>query len=101
MMTATIARKKTLDRHTDMCRLTIHIRGTAYAVTTMIAPALGAGRRSWRLRNATSGLMYDVADTVHGPTCDCGDQTFRHEGIDGSGCKHIRACRALGLLSGR
>src|SRR5262249_40595132 len=45
----------------------------------------------------TSG---DVADTAQGVTCDCADQTFPHEGIDATRCKHVRAPRARRLFVG-
>jgi hypothetical protein len=41
---------------------------------------------------------YTVADTGDGATCDCPDFLFRHDGHDQTGCKHVRALRALGLL---
>lgn len=81
----------------NVCRLTLHIDGTPYAVRPMPAECFGATGRAWRLRKA-DGAAYDVAETPDGATCDCGDQTFRHESIDAIGCKHIRALRALGIL---
>jgi hypothetical protein len=81
----------------NVCRLTLHINGVSYAVRPIPAACFGASGRAWRLRKP-DGATHDVAETVHGATCDCGDQTFRHEGIDDIGCKHIRAPRALGIL---
>jgi hypothetical protein len=80
-------------RPADTCRLTLHLRGLAYDVSPI---ACDEGR-AFRLAKA-DGTNYDVAETPYGPTCDCGDQTWRHEGRDILGCKHIRALRALGLI---
>src|SRR4051794_10245470 len=97
MTTATQARatrKLAKLRPADTCRLTVHIRGVAYGAR----PIASEDGRAWRLRKA-DGTLHDVAETPHGPTCSCGDQTFRHEGLDALGCKHIRALRALGLIA--
>src|SRR5829696_3643829 len=97
MATATTSKpraaRKAKPKPADTCRLSVTIRGTTYGAH----PIPSEDGRAWRLRKA-DGTTYDVAETPHGPTCDCGDQTYRHEGIDGTGCKHIRALRALGLL---
>ncbi len=97
MATATMKpRKPPKARPPDVCRLTLHVRGVAYAVRFLDADP-GAGVSALiRLRKA-DGTAYHVAGTVHGPTCDCGDQTWRHEGR-ASSCKHIRALKACGLL---
>ena len=52
--------------------------------------------RAFRL--SRKGDVYDVAQTVHGPTCDCPDFIFRRDGLDPLGCLHIRAMRAVGML---
>ena len=98
MTRATMPRKPAKPKPADVCRLTLHIRGVAYAVRPFPAVALGSSAHAFRLRKAGTSEVYDVAETPLGPTCDCGDQTFRHEGIDALGCKHIRALRALGLI---
>jgi len=54
----------------------------AYAVRPIPAPALGPVARAFRLRKSGTADVYDIAETPGGPTCDCGDQTFRHEGND-------------------
>ena len=82
-------------RPVDACRLTIHIRDVAYSVK----PVTSEDGRAWRLRNAENGKVYDVAETEHGPTCDCGDFEYRHNGIDAVGCKHVRALRAVRLIA--
>ena len=96
---ATRTRKPAKPRPSDTCRLTVHIRGVAYSAFPIEAPAHGPGRRDWRLCNVANGKVYDVAETPHGPTCDCGDFTFRREGIDPAGCKHVRALTAFGLIA--
>ena len=74
MTTATRTRKPRPSKP-DTCRLTVRIRGTDYSAR----PLDSEDGRAWRLRKA-DGTAYDVAETPYGPTCDCGDQTFRHEG---------------------
>ena len=57
--------------------------------------------RAFRLRGkpSRSGVIFDVAETVHGAVCDCPDLVFRRDGLDPRGCLHIRAMRAVGLLN--
>lgn len=88
--------RKAKPRKPDVCRLTVTIRGESYSARP-IHSVLPEVIRAWRLRKA-DGTTYDVADTIDGATCDCADQVFRHEGNDATGCKHIRALRALGLI---
>lgn len=80
----------------DTCRLTVTIRGESYTVRPVRAESSEVCR-IWRLRKP-DGTAYNVVETIHGAGCDCGDQTFRHEGRDQTGCKHIRALRALSLI---
>ena len=56
--------------------------------------------RAFRLRrpSLSSGIIFDVAETVHGATCDGPDFVFRRDGLDPPGRLHIRAMRAVGLL---
>jgi hypothetical protein len=94
--TATAARtapKPGKSRTADTCRLTLYLRGVAYRVR----PLTSESGRAFRLRKA-DGTCHDVSETPYGPTCDCGDQVWRHEGRDGIGCKHIRGLRTLGLI---
>jgi hypothetical protein len=80
-----------------VCRLTIQINDTAYAVI----PNRGASElvsRAFRLKKG-DGTIYDVAATAHGPTCDCPDYLFNRQDKDVNGCKHIKAMKACGLLS--
>ena len=88
------ARKSAGPRPADTCRLTLHIRGTPFAVKPIPSP----DGRAYRIRNTENRKLYDVAETEHGPSCDCGDFVFRHHGIDAVGCKHVRALRAFGML---
>jgi hypothetical protein len=81
-------------RPPDTCRLTLTIRGVAYSVRPVACPT----GRAWQLRNAGTGATYDVAETEHGPECDCADATYRH-GDGGTFCKHIRALSALTLIT--
>ena len=95
-MTTATTRKAAKPKPVDTCRLTLTIRGTAYSARP-IRPELPEVIRAWQLRKP-DGESYTVADTIDGATCDCAEFTFRHEGIDATGCKHFRALRALGLI---
>jgi len=54
---------------------------------------------AWRLEKSSDRTThYNVSEGNYGATCDCPDQTMRHEGIDNVGCKHIRALRAMGMF---
>ena len=77
------------------CRLRLTINGNHYAVRP-IASQDDAVSTAYRL--TSKGGIYDVAHTVHGPTCDCPDFIFRRDGLDPRGCLHIRAMRAVGIL---
>ena len=88
--------RRTKAKPADTCWLTLTIRGVDYLVRPLAVGDQGFAIKAFRLRKAGTGEIHDVAQTEHGPTCDCGDQTFRHEGIDDIGCKHIRAWRAAG-----
>lgn len=70
-----------------------------YAVQGLACDAAVA-RKAFRLTKL-DGTLYDVAETVHGPECDCPDYIFRRDGLDPQGCKHIRALVKLGLIAGR
>jgi environmental stress-induced protein Ves len=67
------------------------------------ATAIPADALCW-WREAPAALAFDGsgwwlrADTSDGATCDCADYTFRHDGHDQTGCKHVRVLRALGLI---
>ncbi len=56
--------------------------------------------KAFRLQKA-DGTLYDVAQTRYGPECDCPDFIYRRDGIDPSGCKHVKALVAYRLLDGR
>jgi hypothetical protein len=77
------------------CRLTLTINGLHYAVRPIASQADDVSR-AFRLSRKCD--VYDVAQTVHGPTCDCPDFIFRRDGLDPRGCLHIRAMRAVGML---
>jgi hypothetical protein len=70
------------------CRLTLRIGASDYR----LRPTRDAAGRvtAWRLRKIDGGALHVV--TCDG-TCDCEDATWRLRP-----CKHIRACRALGLI---
>lgn len=79
-----------------VARLVLSINGTSYAVKPVACDAYAAFR-AFRLRKS-DGTCYDVAETVHGHTCDCPDWEFNREGRDPAGCKHIKSMVAVGLL---
>ncbi len=79
-------------------RLILTIGALAYVVRPLdCSPDLA--RRAFRLAK-DDGTLYDVAETPHGPACDCPDFLFRRDGVDPDGCKHIRALVAHGLIEG-
>jgi|GEM_PF-2893369 hypothetical protein len=55
--------------------------------------------RAFRL-NKVDGTLYDVAQTRFGAQCDCPDFIFRRDGLDPSGCKHVKALVGQGLIDG-
>ncbi len=80
------------------CRLTLTINGLHYAVRP-IASQDDAVSRAFRL--TLKADIFDVAQIVHGPTCDCPDFIFRRDGLDPDGCKHVQALVAAGMVAGR
>ena len=79
-----------------VARLTLFISGKAYHVQTLNGVDVGI-MKAFRLRKF-DGTEYDIAQTADGISCDCPDFTFRREAIDPSGCKHIKALIACGLI---
>jgi hypothetical protein len=74
---------------------TIAIGGRPYDVERL--PACAGVSHAYRLVKADE-VAYDVHADAHGCHCTCGDHTFRHEGKDDRGCKHIQSLRSLGML---
>ena len=86
--------RATLD--TRSSHLYLMIRRTLYAVSPLDCdPSIAA--KAFRL-NKPDGTLYDVAQTHHGHRCDCPDFVFRRDGLDPSGCKHVKALIHQGLL---
>lgn len=55
--------------------------------------------RAWRLaKRGADGAVYDVAERIDGAECTCPDYEVRRRGLDPSGCKHVKALRAVGLI---
>ena len=76
--------------------LYLRIQQTLYAVSPLECdPSIAA--KAFRL-NKPDGTLYDVAQTHHGHRCDCPDFIFRRDGLDPSGCKHVKALIHQGLL---
>lgn len=94
MMTAdTTTPRRTVREPHGVARLTLTINGTSYAVRPFGTP----DGTAWKLRRP-DGTAHHVAPTPHGPTCTCGDFTWRRDGLDPRGCKHVRALVAVGLI---
>ncbi len=99
-MTATLAPRRAGRAAVEAAyRLDLTIGRTTYAIRPLASAPVIADR-AFRLTKG-DGTIYDVAQTVHGPECDCPDFIFRRDGIDPSGCKHIRALVGSGLIPGR
>jgi hypothetical protein len=81
------------------CPLTLTINSVPYKVRPIDGRAFGAVRAFRLTKQAGAGDVYDVAEDRDGHARDCPDFTFRREGLDSSGCKHIKAMVACGLLS--
>jgi hypothetical protein len=77
-------------------RLDLTIGRTTYAIQPLSEKPC-PGSRAFRLVKG-DGTIYDVASTTHGPVCDCPDYIFRRDGLDPSGCKHIKALVGSGLI---
>ncbi|HEY2157668.1 MAG TPA: hypothetical protein VGH33_18710 [Isosphaeraceae bacterium] len=78
-------------------RLVLTIDRAAYAIFAL-PRALDRSRRAYRLIKA-DGAVYDLSETRYGPSCDCPDYIFRRDGLDPSGCKHIKALVRHGLIA--
>ena len=88
-------------RKTGGCRasqLFLMINETVYAVQLLERDS-AAVDRAFRL-NKPDGTLYDVAQTQHGPQCDCPDFVYRRDGLDPAGCKHVQALVAQRLIEG-
>ena len=77
--------------------LFLTINETAYAVRRIGCDPFIASR-AFRLMKA-DGTNYDVVQTPFGPECDCPDFTYRRDGIDPAGCKHVQALAGFGLIT--
>jgi hypothetical protein len=78
--------------------LFLRIHRTFYEVQALPCDPIVA-EKAFRL-NKSDGTLYDVAKTPYGLQCDCPDFIFRREGIDPTGCKHVKALVAEGLIDG-
>ena len=79
------------------CRLTLTINGVHFSVRPILSED-DQIHRAFRLRRKPfrSGIVFNVAETVHDATCDCPDFVSRRDGLDPTGCLHIRARRRWG-----
>ncbi|GAC1475940.1 MAG: hypothetical protein NVSMB9_29420 [Isosphaeraceae bacterium] len=77
-------------------QLFLSIDETLYRVVPLATDPESA-LRAFRLHKR-DGTLYDIEETLYGASCDCPDFTFRREGLDPDGCKHVKALVAEGLL---
>src|SRR4051812_11098947 len=76
--------------------LYLRIERTLYAVSPLACdPTIAI--KAFRL-GKPDGTLYDVSQTKYGNLCDCPDFIFRRDGLDPSGCKHIKALVRQGVL---
>src|SRR5437763_647744 len=77
-------------------QLTIRAKGKATAYTVKpIKPDPESGvSRAYSFKKA-GGETYVVSQHEHGAECDCPDWVYSRDGIDPSGCKHIKAAVAF------
>ena len=81
--------RRTIRPARAVCRLMMAINGTDYQVNPNPAGAYAA-LKAYRLSKA-DGTAYDVAQTVHGLSCDCPDFIFHRDGIDRHFSQHLAA----------
>lgn len=80
-----------------VARLELVINTQGYVVRFLPTdPASGVSKLIY-LRKL-DGDGYHVHRDGHGCGCTCPDFTFSRDGIDPSGCKHVKALVAVGLL---
>jgi hypothetical protein len=77
--------------------VTLVINGVEY-VARPLPSAEPAAQRLFRLRKA-DGSVYHVAQHAYGAECDCPDFIFHRDGMDPTGCKHIKALAACGMIA--
>jgi hypothetical protein len=88
--------KKHLHPRHGLCSLHLRINGKSYRCR----PVPVDGVEVYKLFTLTSleGQTYNVAMTPEGHTCECADFVYSRDGLDPTGCKHIKAMMALGIL---
>src|SRR5258708_7210793 len=79
--------------------LILAIEATLYTVQPSACDPTVASRVSRLMKS--DGSSYNVAETSHGPRCDCPDFIYRRDGLDPTGCKHIQALVHHGLIENR
>ncbi len=94
------ARRKSVRPAHGVARLTLHINGVAYNVRPVACDPVAA-LTAVRLRKSDGTIYHIVLPPDGHPVCDCADYTFHRDGIDPSGCKHVRALTVVGMLPAR
>src|SRR4051794_37183161 len=77
---------------------TLVIRDVEYHVERLDALAADITHAFRLTKQAGAGNVYDVHHDEHGSHCDCPDFVYKRDGLDPSGCKHVKALRAFRLL---
>ncbi|MBV8317158.1 MAG: hypothetical protein JOZ53_19630 [Planctomycetaceae bacterium] len=98
MSTPSRVRRPRPARGAPSSRLILMINQTLYEIRPLACDSTIA-EKAYRL-DKEDGSVYDVSQTRHGPLCDCPDFVFRRDGLDPSGCKHVKALLAHGLIEG-
>lgn len=95
-----VQRRKPVRPAHGVARLTLFINGTPYNVRPLACdPA--AALTAVRLRKSDGTTYHVVLPSDSDPVCDCPDYVFHRDGIDPSGCKHVRALTVVGMLPAR
>lgn len=82
-------------------RLTLVLDSTPYTVHPIPSADLPPGAIKGFVLSRTDRrlgkVQHRVVEAFEGPSCNCGDQTYRQSPTGGI-CKHIAAAQACGLL---
>lgn len=77
--------------------LALAIGSNGYWIQPIDESPIADARRAFELRKH-DGASYHVVECSGGPQCSCPDFVFRRDGLDPSGCKHIKALRVFRMI---
>lgn len=85
-----------------VCSASVVINGVRYALKPVPCDR-EAARQCFELRkgHGTNEAVYHVSRHDYGAECTCPDFVYSRDGIDPTGCKHIKALLALQILDSR